>query len=379
MPDHDSKKIYQFKITLKEVRPPIWRRIQVPSDYTFWDLHVAIQDAMGWTDSHLHAFHVKRLKNGRQEEIGIPDEEGWSDFPISPGWERKISHYFSLERPHALYEYDFGDGWQHDIRLEKILALEEGVRYPRCVKGKRACPPEDCGGPWGYEDMLKVILDAGHEEYESTMEWLGGEFDPERFDPEKVVFDDPQERWSIAFSEDDEDVEGLDPGEDDDVHKVLWEMNRQHMHSIWEKAKAGHLEDLSEEESLLARIMLEHEEEFFNDFEFSDVLDAKYDPEEGVNPFLHICIHSVVENQLSGHDPMEAFQFYNAMRNRKCSHHEAIHLIGAILAPLMFSTLKDALPFDTETYRDLLRKYKTRNPGKIGQLLEKEPKLFPSE
>lgn len=373
MPEHKFTKVYQFKITLKDIRPPIWRRIQVPSDYTFWDLHVAIQDAMGWMDYHLHAFHVKNLKTGRPEEVGIPDDEELSDFPISPGWERKISHYLSPERPHALYEYDFGDDWLHDIRLEKILPREKGVVYPRCVKGKRACPPEDCGGIWGYEELLKVIVDPDHEEYESMMEWLDEGFDPDHFDPADVVFDDPEERWRIAFSEDDD--EGM---EEDDV-EVLRALNRDRMHSIWKRAKAGDFEGLSEEESLLAKIMLEHEEEFFNDFEFADVTDRKYDPDEEGNPFLHISIHSVIENQIAQRDPIEVFQFYNAMKNKKCSHHQAIHLIGAILAPLMYSVLKERVEFDIETYRDLLMKYKMRNPDKMGQLLEKEPRLYPME
>ena len=113
----------------------------------------------------------------------------------------------------------------------------------------------------------------------------------------------------------------------------------------------------------LAQIMKDHEEEFSNEFEFSDLTsDHEYDPDTEVNPFLHVYLHSAVENQLSEREPIEVFQFYNAMRKKKCSHHDSIHLIGVILAPLMFSVIKEQKPFDIETYKHLLKKYKTPNP-----------------
>ena len=122
--------------------------------------------------------------------------------------------------------------------------------------------------------------------------------------------------------------------------------------------------------------MRSHAAEFTNQFEFADLTyDHEYDPDREVNPFLHIYIHSVVETQLDTADPIEATQFYNAMRRKKCSHHDALHLIGAILAPLIFDVLLSAREFDLQTYRALLKKYKTRSPQKIGELLENEPLL----
>jgi hypothetical protein len=192
--------VYQFKVTLKGIRPPIWRRIQVPETYTFWDLHVAIQDAMGWEDYHLNNFEIPDPSIDMIVEIGIPsDEAAFYDNEVLPETRRKISKYFSIENKSAIYTYDFGDNWEHNILLEKILPREKNVSYPRCIKGKRACPPEDCGGVWGYEELLEVISNPGHEEYEEMMEWLGEEFDPEVFDPEEVIFSDPDRRRRIAF------------------------------------------------------------------------------------------------------------------------------------------------------------------------------------
>lgn len=139
-----SDQVYQFKITLRGIKPPIWRRIQVPESCTFWGLHVAIQDAMGWQDYHLHAFGIPDPATRRKATIGIPD--GPLDTEFLPSVRLKIADYFSMANRLASYEYDFGDGWLHEIRLEKILPEKEGVGYPICIAGKRACPPEDCGG-----------------------------------------------------------------------------------------------------------------------------------------------------------------------------------------------------------------------------------------
>ncbi len=189
-------RVYQFKITLEGIKPPIWRRIQVPETYTFWDLHVAIQDAMGWEDYHLHEFEVVNPSTGLKENIRIPAEASGTE--VLSERKQKIADYFSMENRTASYVYDFGDGWEHKIQLEEILPREKGVKYPKCINGKRACPPEDCGGVWGYADLLEIIKDPEHEEYEEMMEWLGGSFDPEHFDVNEVSFDDPDKRYKFA-------------------------------------------------------------------------------------------------------------------------------------------------------------------------------------
>lgn len=169
--------IYQIKVTLKHSRPPIWRRLQVPADTKLGKLHDILQAAMGWTDSHLHAFRVG------DTSYGVPDP----DFPDDMKSERSARlDRIAGERGTLIYEYDFGDGWEHELKIEKILPAEKGKRYPLCLAGSRACPPEDCGGVFGYARLLEVLTDPKHEEHEETLEWLGEDFDPEAFDLNEV-------------------------------------------------------------------------------------------------------------------------------------------------------------------------------------------------
>lgn len=194
--------VYQFKVTLKGIEPEVWRRIVVPAGYSFWDLHVAIQDAMGWLDSHLHAFRVRNPDTAAEGVIGIPGDDGFEDDEVFlPGWRVPIVDYFREPGDRADYEYDFGDGWEHDIVLEQVAARAPKTKYPICLDGARACPPEDCGGVPGYEDMLEVLGDPDHEEHESMLEWVGRRYDPAAFDPKEVRFDDPKKRWRMAFAD----------------------------------------------------------------------------------------------------------------------------------------------------------------------------------
>jgi len=174
----------------------------VPETYNFWDLHVALQDSMGWLDYHLHLFRVNKPVTGEVVQIGIPDDDPFEgDEPIVPGWEVPIAPYFPHAGVVSQYDYDFGDGWEHEVTLEAIVPRQKGKKYPLCLGGERACPPEDCGGVGGYEDLLAVINNPAHEEYDSTLQWLGGRFEPEKFDPRRVKFDDPSRRWELAFGQ----------------------------------------------------------------------------------------------------------------------------------------------------------------------------------
>lgn len=201
--------VYQFKITLQEVEPPVWRRIQVPESYDFWSFHVAIQDAMGWLDYHLHEldyhlheFELKHPVTSSIVRLGIPDEDfaELDDHEVLPGWGYFIEDWFSERNKIAKYLYDFGDGWEHAVELETIVPRQGRLHYPRCLDGARACPPEDCGGDGGYANLLEVLRDPNHEEYASTKTWVGRGFAPERFRPDKIHFWDPEERFKIAFS-----------------------------------------------------------------------------------------------------------------------------------------------------------------------------------
>jgi len=195
--------VYQFRIELREIEPKIWRVIQVPETYSFWDLHVAIQDAMGWLDCHLHEFTVTDPITRKKLIIGIPtdEEEGFFIKETIPGWKVMIADGFSKRNKKAYYCYDFGDDWQHIIMLEKILPKDKEQTYPRCIAGERACPPEDCGSTPGYEEIVDMLKnpEPDNEEYQEMMKWLGGSYDPEHFDCNEIFFDDPEERLKTIF------------------------------------------------------------------------------------------------------------------------------------------------------------------------------------
>jgi hypothetical protein len=193
----------QFKITLLSTDPLVWRRIVVPHEYSFWDLHVAIQDSMGWLDYHLHEF---RLSTGQGKiRIGIPGPG--RDDDLTPGWDVKIISYFNHPGNLALYEYDFGDGWLHDVVFEALRFDKPGTRSPRCIAGERACPPEDCGSISGYAELVKILKNPGHKRYAEMASWLRGHaknywpFDPLAFNPRRVRFDDPGERYKKSIED----------------------------------------------------------------------------------------------------------------------------------------------------------------------------------
>jgi hypothetical protein len=175
-----AAKIYQLKITLQgSSKPPIWRQVLVGSEINFQELHAIIQGAMGWTNSHLHAFTDSR----RNFSIGIPDNSGMMD--VTDGRKKKIITLLKKEKDQVLYEYDFGDGWIHTIELQKILSADDKLSYPYLLSGKGCCPPEDCGGIWGYYNMVEAINDPKHPEHDDLQEWTGLEaWDVDDFDLE---------------------------------------------------------------------------------------------------------------------------------------------------------------------------------------------------
>jgi len=177
-----TNKIYQIQIALKRFKPKIWRRLLIPSDLLLSDFHKVIQTSMGWTNSHLHQF----IKNRTFYTVKMQDDDLWDEMDNVDYKEIKISDLLKKEKDKIVYEYDFGDGWEHDIILEKILPPDNDTKHPICLTGKMNCPPEDCGGIWGYSDMLEILKDPDHEEYESYIEWLGEEFDPKYFDKDEV-------------------------------------------------------------------------------------------------------------------------------------------------------------------------------------------------
>lgn len=194
------KEVLQFFIVLAESDPPVWRRIQVPAAYTFWDLHVAIQDAMGWLDYHLHEFRVWDPGEGGRVDIGIPDDEGYGP-PVCAGWSVPVYPYAVDSELPFTYTYDFGDGWRHFVAWECVTFVETGAAYPRCVGGSGKCPPEDCGGMHSYAELLAAMRDTSHPDREALLEWIGGTFDPDDFDHRTVHFDNPKVRLKRALGQ----------------------------------------------------------------------------------------------------------------------------------------------------------------------------------
>jgi len=170
--------ILQVKITLKDIAPPVWRRLLVPGSISLFEFHWDIQRAMGWQNCHLHQFLID------DDTYSPPNEE-------DEGHEKSsetvcLARFADREGREFVYEYDFGDGWEHDIVIEKILPPDSKQTYSICLDGKRACPPEDCGGPYGYEDLLKALHNPKHPEHKEMKRWVGRGFDPEFFDLKSI-------------------------------------------------------------------------------------------------------------------------------------------------------------------------------------------------
>lgn len=169
--------MYQLKITLRWSKPPIWRRVVVRRDMTLNRLHQVIQMVMGWTNSHLHQFIVGGAFYGRPDpdsaDMGYEtlNEKRFQIADLAPAVKKKF-----------IYEYDFGDGWQHEVVVEKVLPADPAFKHPTCLGGANACPPEDCGGPPGYYSLLETLADPKHPDHDHMTEWIGGEWDAARFD-----------------------------------------------------------------------------------------------------------------------------------------------------------------------------------------------------
>lgn len=189
-----SKQVYQLKITLSDIIPSIWRRVEVPPDASLCRFAAVIIGAMGWHGGHLHQFRMGRNYYGLPNKNDLTETADEREVTLGDIVEKKGIKTF-------IFEYDFGDGWEHAVVFEKAQEPQKGVKYPRCTAGGRNCPPEDCGGPPGYEDFLRVIGDPKHPEHDDMKKWAGGDFDPEAFDLENVsdlaeVVEELEEQWA---------------------------------------------------------------------------------------------------------------------------------------------------------------------------------------
>jgi Plasmid pRiA4b ORF-3-like protein len=167
----DDKSVVSLKVTLRGTKPPIWRRLLVPGAMTLGALHEAIQAAMGWQGGHLHTFDIDGRQYGDRRTVDDVADE--NRLTLNGVLKSGVTRFG--------YTYDFGDDWDHMVAIEKIQPAIDGQAYPACVAGKRNCPPEDCGGVWGYAELLQILADPAHPERAERLEWLGEEFDPDDF------------------------------------------------------------------------------------------------------------------------------------------------------------------------------------------------------
>jgi hypothetical protein len=178
MEEHPTR--FVVRAVLRDINPPIWRRLVVPDNLKLSRFHTVLQKAFGWTNSHLHGF----TKDGVSFQPHDPDPHSEMDYV--PYERMRIDVLFKREGDHADYLYDFGDSWEHELTLEKTLPPDKEPKRPACLGGARACPPEDCGGTGGYEALVDAMRNPDHPERESLIEWLGRPFDPEAFDLGKI-------------------------------------------------------------------------------------------------------------------------------------------------------------------------------------------------
>lgn len=178
-----GNKVVQLKILLKHTKPPIWRRIVVHSEITFYELHYTIQLAMGWANNHIYEFELDNYTIGEPLE----DPNDFDSNEVIDSELLTLEEVISQGKNKFDYNYDLGDFWQHSVEVEQVLPLDQYTYYPVCIKGKGNCPPEDCGGIPGFLYLLDVLKNKNHPEYKTMMEWTGG-FDPLNFDLEETNF-----------------------------------------------------------------------------------------------------------------------------------------------------------------------------------------------
>lgn len=180
-PARPAGKAIQFKVQLRYIRPPIWRRVVLPDNATLGDLHQVIQVAMGWHSCHMHSFRIGGVYYTSRDAAEMEDMDMENEERVP------LAEVVTRAKQKFIYEYDFGDSWEHEIVAEKFLPIDPAAKYPVCLGGARACPPEDCGSFPGYMNILEA-LDAKPptKEQKELLEWVGEDYDPERFDLDAV-------------------------------------------------------------------------------------------------------------------------------------------------------------------------------------------------
>jgi hypothetical protein len=394
--------VYQLKVTLKYTTPPIWRRIRIPANATFEDLHHAIQDAMGWENCHLHGFEVINPRTGKRDLIGEPDGE----VVTVPESRRRLSYYFGKGINRAVYIYDFGDGWIHDVKLEKILPMAKGERYPMCLAGKRACPPEDVGGVYGYMHALEVLSDPTSDEYEGMKKWFPPDFNPESFSPGEVVFLDPRERAKLGISDepdnymddvqfdlkeeargDGEEPYGWDEEEDDTAEEVyddgLAPENQEEQlktlreyflsddfRDLLKKAESGTMKGISGDQKDIVSALKENLDEVMGALKIlRDPKRSDDDVKDALASILQILSVALIAQQLREGDPPEASALYEKLRKEGMLRRDILLVMSDIYAISLHEGEKASA---LERYRGRLSNYIKLAPPNIFKRLNKE-------
>ncbi|NQV32496.1 MAG: plasmid pRiA4b ORF-3 family protein [Phycisphaeraceae bacterium] len=289
-----------LRIELSYIKPKIWREVQVPLGLTLDDLHMVIQIAMGWQNGHLHQYDC------HGECVGMLDEE--SPEGMVDESDVFVGDVFETKGAKITYMYDFGDGWEHTIKCQQLKDAEDPS--PVILKGKNACPPEDCGGEPGYEHLVEVMADTKHPEHEEMLEWLGCEFDPTVFDLEEaneILRETTELLEDLQGQSDDEDLDlfgeasAYDPLQTPDSQAWL---------------------ALDEAERIMA-VEAYHEE-------MGETLPGSK---------MHAIVHTIVENQLA-ENLLETHRTLKRLMDDGLDRHDGIHAVGSVLSQHMFNAMK---------------------------------------
>ncbi|MBN1656744.1 MAG: DUF1841 family protein [Deltaproteobacteria bacterium] len=324
-----QSKTLQLRLSLVDSEPEIWRRILVPDSYTLCDLHYVIQIAMGWENEHLHGFRQKNRTFGPKGPNSFDQDEDEDGVLINEVLIKTGSKF--------LYEYDFGDDWEHVVELEGILQAEPKTPLPFCVEGENACPPEDIGGVWRYNSIVEALGDSGdptarEDIDEDLLEWLGSDFSPERFDLDEV--NQRLAEWaryrdgtSELFEDEDEADTSVESYSEEREPEIEYDADRAPKKTKWRA--------VDELDKVLA-VDIYHRE-------------ARPHPAPQT-PHHHSIIHVAVEEQILADEPPEVAKAMRRLMREGLSRHDTIHAIGSILYRMVLREGKEVQEPDIEAY-----------------------------
>jgi hypothetical protein len=332
----NNMRIFQLRISLMDSEPEIWRRVLVPEDYSLGDLHDVIQIAMGWENAHLHGFRQKDRTFGPKGPDSFENEQDEEEVLLSDVLKKSGSK--------ILYEYDFGDSWEHAVSLEKVLKLDATTTLPSCIEGENACPPEDVGGISSYNSIVHALThdndgDGDEEDDidEELLEWLGDDFSPERFDVEGVnetfkQWNDYREGKGGDFLDEDDDEDFDDEFGDDDECGC----------GCGYEYDASVAPDLSKWRTIKDRAKIHAIEDYHL------LAEPDPDPESFMN---HVAVHLTVEEHVAAGDPPEVGEAMARLMNEGLSRHDAIHAIGTVIFDVLDNLSGKTETFDLQAYK----------------------------